>query len=955
MMKKKILAFLTAVICFAGVMPVDAAAEDTDKGVKGLQEAGGSSLISGEQSVGIYVDYYSKLSEISENAKADTAKLIIDESYSSDTVSSSCTIKSLGRDLTIDAGNNDIIVLLDEAVLEKTVTVKADKGSVTFFIQGSLICGKESKGIVWHDICDGCIITYDKYIPICFYGSEDSVITLNDEAILCGSLRLPYTVLDNRSSGAFKIEYVSENDNKTSSMKPSIIGNVLLKKLMNDEKTAFAFCSGKAETGDVYSEPEYKIVKLPDKVEYKIGEMIDLKGLEIEVTRDNEEPVVYTYPDIAFAHDSNTPKAPTVILFSDFRSNKAGTYKVEVADANNVSFEVKVIDDSILTDESATIPEKMNAETGTDVATSASDVKFDEDEFYVVVGNYGGFTQLRYLTRRSDGSYAAEKIVWEAAPQGLSYGDVLTAEGKVIMEEVKSTSNPAYAMAYYYKLDDSTKLTKVGSCSQLMEKKDLTVERAIYDGSAHWSIYYTDENGEEYYYGLSTFGSSLGVNPTSGQKGDIYTFAAIDGNIVVPLSKKDSKSNVNKEPEYRIVKLPDKVEYNIGEMIDLKGLEIEVTKSNEEPVVYTYPDIAFAHDSNTPKPPTVILISNFRSNKAGTYKVEVADANDVSFEVKVVDDSTIKDLGVFEEGETMTLDDVIELSKKGSDLTVKDFIKFKGVIAGSGIFILEYDLGNGYTLTVGSAELYKIDYARLRYSGSENYIDIRTDDVEKYLSASAEVSIIKGDSNCDGSVDMADAVLIMQALANPNKYGIDGTAEHHLTEQGKLNGDMNGDGLTVGDAQAIQRKLLGLDDHAEVTFDKTVDWYISDTAESFWDICLGGEYSAVITNTDELKVYLSKVLQEKAVKAYVEKYNDSFFKDNTLLLDSIYQSAGMKVGYKIDNVDFSDDKISISVIYTFGKGQALECVVSLCIAQVTVPKDAYDGQTVNWTIEKPYV
>ena len=165
MMKKKILAFLTAVICFAGVMPVDAAAEDTDKGVKGLQEAGGSSLISGEQSVGIYVDYYSKLSEISENAKADTAKLIIDESYSSDTVSSSCTIKSLGRDLTIDAGNNDIIVLLDEAVLEKTVTVKADKGSVTFFIKGSLICGKESKGIVWHDICDGCIITYDKYIP----------------------------------------------------------------------------------------------------------------------------------------------------------------------------------------------------------------------------------------------------------------------------------------------------------------------------------------------------------------------------------------------------------------------------------------------------------------------------------------------------------------------------------------------------------------------------------------------------------------------------------------------------------------------------------------------------------------------------------------------------------------------------------------------------------------------
>ena len=73
------------------------------------------------------------------------------------------------------------------------------------------------------------------------------------------------------------------------------------------------------------------------------------------------------------------------------------------------------------------------------------------------------------------------------------------------------------------------------------------------------------------------------------------------------------------------------------------------------------------------------------------------------------------------------------------------------------------------------------------------------------------IDVKYGDANCDGSVDMADAVLIMQALANPNKYGIDGTAEHHLTEQGKLNGDMDGDGLTVGDALAIQRKLLGLD------------------------------------------------------------------------------------------------------------------------------------------------
>ena len=51
----------------------------------------------------------------------------------------------------------------------------------------------------------------------------------------------------------------------------------------------------------------------------------------------------------------------------------------------------------------------------------------------------------------------------------------------------------------------------------------------------------------------------------------------------------------------------------------------------------------------------------------------------------------------------------------------------------------------------------------------------------------------------------------MQALANPNKYGENGTAEVHLTAQGKENADMDGNGLTVGDAQAIQTMLLGLE------------------------------------------------------------------------------------------------------------------------------------------------
>ena len=55
-----------------------------------------------------------------------------------------------------------------------------------------------------------------------------------------------------------------------------------------------------------------------------------------------------------------------------------------------------------------------------------------------------------------------------------------------------------------------------------------------------------------------------------------------------------------------------------------------------------------------------------------------------------------------------------------------------------------------------------------------------------------------GDANDDGSVNMADAVLIMQSLSNPNEY--------KLTEKGKFNADVcnTGDGITAKDALQIQ-------------------------------------------------------------------------------------------------------------------------------------------------------
>ncbi len=68
--------------------------------------------------------------------------------------------------------------------------------------------------------------------------------------------------------------------------------------------------------------------------------------------------------------------------------------------------------------------------------------------------------------------------------------------------------------------------------------------------------------------------------------------------------------------------------------------------------------------------------------------------------------------------------------------------------------------------------------------------------------ADAETDERSGDANCDTGVDLADTVMIMQSMANPNKYP--------MSPIGRYNADVYkpGSGVTVEDALAIQIGLL---------------------------------------------------------------------------------------------------------------------------------------------------
>ena len=82
------------------------------------------------------------------------------------------------------------------------------------------------------------------------------------------------------------------------------------------------------------------------------------------------------------------------------------------------------------------------------------------------------------------------------------------------------------------------------------------------------------------------------------------------------------------------------------------------------------------------------------------------------------------------------------------------------------------------------------------------------------VSTFSEENSLPGDANCDNKITVADAVAVLQYIANAEKYP--------LSDQGKTNADIDcEDGITGGDARAIQRLDAGL----SVSVEETIHYY----------------------------------------------------------------------------------------------------------------------------------
>lgn len=84
----------------------------------------------------------------------------------------------------------------------------------------------------------------------------------------------------------------------------------------------------------------------------------------------------------------------------------------------------------------------------------------------------------------------------------------------------------------------------------------------------------------------------------------------------------------------------------------------------------------------------------------------------------------------------LTLEKVVELSAKGQKLTWSDFEKYESVDTGSGLYILVYEIDETFELWIGGILDDTPMYIRLvTKSNTDNYIDIRTDDIQTFIDA----------------------------------------------------------------------------------------------------------------------------------------------------------------------------------------------------------------------------
>ena len=133
----------------------------------------------------------------------------------------------------------------------------------------------------------------------------------------------------------------------------------------------------------------------------------------------------------------------------------------------------------------------------------------------------------------------------------------------------------------------------------------------------------------------------------------------------------------------------------------------------------------------------------------------------------------------------LTLEDIIEISKKGENVDWADFEEFEYKDIGSGLFVYKYDINDEYHLLMGGAQSNKPLYVYLVHK-TKNQIDIRHENVEEFLAAEKSEKL-----KYETAVSYANWTSDMEALSGATNYDLLGDSANlpvfHIKTIEKLN------------------------------------------------------------------------------------------------------------------------------------------------------------------------
>lgn len=253
------------------------------------------------------------------------------------------------------------------------------------------------------------------------------------------------------------------------------------------------------------------------------------------------------------------------------------------------------------------------------------------------------------------------------------------------------------------------------------------------------------------------------------------------------------------------------------------------------------------------------------------------------------------------------------------------------------LFSQGYKPKEAYTAVMEVAANIKQDPITTTTTTSKPNKTTTTTTTTKPISSGSDVTLW-GDADCDGRVYLNDAVLVMQAIGNPDAYGVNGSDASHITEQGKLNADVNeaGNGLTNLDALAIQKYLLGMisklpesvqegNTDPIVTTTPPVDTdaeFFDDTFSSGTDgweqrgaAALSLDNSTYYSEESSLKVTGREDTWQGAAKALDNSYKAGStysFSAAVLQASGSSQTAKMTLKYNLDGEEMYDEIASVA-------------------------------------------